>query len=107
MLKNTITEAMPARRSASTVCYAHAKENPWELYTVKELAAIHCVSDEVIACCFKMGAKNHFGMSRPEWVLEFLYKYDGERLQCKSSAKEPRERKIVVLKLPKSGKQPA
>ncbi|MEY2577530.1 MAG: hypothetical protein QOI49_354 [Verrucomicrobiota bacterium] len=69
---------------------AQAKDNPYELFTVKELAAIHVVSDEVISCCFKMGAKNHFGMSRPEWIMEFLHVYAGSPLQCKSAPKRPR-----------------
>jgi hypothetical protein len=66
--------------------YARAKDNPFELFTAKELAAIHVVSEEVISCCFKMGAKHHFGMSRPEWIMEFLHVADSP-LQCKSAPK--------------------
>jgi hypothetical protein len=69
---------------------AQAKNNPYELFTAKELAAIHVVSEEVISCCFKMGAKRHFGMSRPEWIIEFLHAYDKAPLQCKSAPKRPR-----------------
>jgi hypothetical protein len=85
--------AMPTPKAPAT--YAQAKDNPFELFTVKELAAIHVVSEEVVSCCFKLGAKNHFGMSRPEWIMEFLHEYDGAPLQCKSAPKV--ERKIVPL----------
>lgn len=94
------TTEMASQKPAAT--YAQAKDNPFELFTVKELSAIHVVSDEVIHCCFKRGARNHFGMSRPEWIMEFLHAYEGERLQCKSAAKA--ERKIVPLPHKKNAK---
>lgn len=74
-----------------------AKINPFELFTVAELADIFHVSKNVIFCCKRNGAHFVFDMSRPEWITEFLRKPECNGIQVKTTLP-----KIEMLSDPKA-----
>lgn len=59
------------RRSVAEGCIDWAGEairNPFRIFNSKQLAAIHCKSQDWVLAVWRAGCKR----GRPEWILQFL-----------------------------------
>jgi hypothetical protein len=49
-----------------------AAQNPWRMFTVKELATMLTVSPDSVYAAKKKGAPFPFNRGRPEWLIEWM-----------------------------------